>query len=83
MLSMRRRLMSVAMLLAICLSTAGLFSINAANAQRARAREANERMQEMLSENWNSRQIVENWRQWETEHPPKTTPVRIHGGVGP
>jgi hypothetical protein len=79
MLSMRRRLLAVAMLLAICMSTAGLFSINAANAQRARARKAsnvgkefssdpNQRMLEMLNEN---------------ENRGHRTPVRIHGGVGP
>lgn len=91
---MRRRLLAVAMLLAICLSTAGLFSINAANAQRARPREANnviqfssdpnKRMREMLNENEQSGQIREDWRRfWMLDQPSHLTPVRIHGRVGP
>jgi transcriptional regulator of aromatic amino acid metabolism len=44
----------------------------------------NERMQEMLNESENLRQIREEWRRfWMLDQPSHLTPVRIHGGVGP
>ncbi len=44
----------------------------------------NERMQEMLNESENLRQIRGEWeRFWMIDQPSHLTPVRIHGGVGP
>ena len=42
----------------------------------------NERMQEMLNESENLRQIRGEWeRFWMIDQPSHLTPVRIHGGV--
>lgn len=44
----------------------------------------NERMQEMLNESENLRQIRGEWeRFWMIDQPSHLTPIRIHGGIGP
>jgi hypothetical protein len=74
--------MSVAMLLAICLSTAGLFYARDVSTQFFS--DPNERMRELLNESESSGQIREDWRRfWMLDQPSHLTPVRIHGGVGP
>ena len=44
----------------------------------------NERMQEMLNESENMRQLRTEWRRfWMIDQPSHLTPIRVHGGVGP
>ena len=43
----------------------------------------NERMQEMLNESENLRQMRGEWQRfWMLDQPSHLTPVRIHGGIG-
>jgi len=85
---MRRRLMTLAMLCAICLSTAGpFFSTPPMLRESVRVTRAinssdpNERMREMLNENESRGPISANRQK--SEQPSHLTPVRIHGRVGP
>src|SRR6202040_2421980 len=75
MLTMRRRLMGIALLFAIWLSAAGLFTMNSASAQKARAHEIgnirnqyssdpSERMREMLNENEGFHPSSVDWHPW-------------------
>lgn len=44
----------------------------------------NERMEEMLNESENLRQIRGEWRRfWMIDQPSHLSPIRVHGGVGP
>ncbi|MCS7046198.1 MAG: hypothetical protein NZO58_07570 [Gemmataceae bacterium] len=44
----------------------------------------NDRMQELLNESENLRQIQGEWRRfWMIDQPSHLTPIRVHGGVGP
>ena len=92
---MRRRLMSIALLLAVWVSVASLFTMNAVSVQKARAHEIadvkqqyssdpNERMQEMLTESEGGGPISELWREFLAAKPhTHLTPVDVRGGVGP
>jgi hypothetical protein len=73
---MRRWILSAALAL-VSLSNAGCI-INQYSS------DPHERMQEMLNESENLRQIRLEWQRfWMIDQPSHLTPVRIHGGMGP
>ena len=48
------------------------------------ASDPNQRMDELLNESENLRQIRGEWaRWWMIDQPSHLTPVRVHGGLGP
>jgi hypothetical protein len=72
-----RRLFFLAAVLALTSVNAGCF-VNMYSS------DPNERMQQMLTQSENLRQIRKEWaRFWMVDQPSHLTPDRVHGGVGP
>ena len=73
---MRRLLLAVA--------TAGLVLGNTGCFINRYASDPNQRMDELLNESENLRQIRGEWaRWWMIDQPSHLTPIRVHGGLGP
>lgn len=72
-----RRLFSLAALGFMLIANTGCF-INQYSS------DPNMRMEELLNESENLRQIQHEWRRfWMIDQPSHLTPIRVHGGIGP
>lgn len=72
-----RRLLSLAAVAALALANTGCF-LNMYSS------DPNERMEQLLYQSEDLRQIRGEWRRfWFTDQPSHLTPVRVHGGIGP
>jgi hypothetical protein len=72
-----RRLFALAGLAIVLVANTGCF-INMWSS------DPNMRMEELLNESENLRQIQHEWRRfWMIDQPSHLTPVRVHGGIGP
>jgi hypothetical protein len=72
-----RRLLGLAAVSALALANTGCF-LNMYSS------DPNERMEQLLYQSEDLRQIRGEWRRfWFTDQPSHLTPVRVHGGIGP
>jgi hypothetical protein len=72
-----RRLLVLAAVVGLILSNSGCF-INLYSS------DPNERMEQLIVNSENLRQIKEEWKRiWFTDQPSHLTPDRVHGGISP
>jgi hypothetical protein len=72
-----RRILTLAAVACLALSNVGCF-INQYSS------DPNERLEELMNESENLRQIKGEWRRfWMIDQPSHLTPIRVHGGIGP
>jgi hypothetical protein len=74
-LTMRRLLLLAAVLVFTCTNTGCILNMYSSD--------PNERMQTMLNQSENLRQMQKEWdRFWMIDQPSHLTPDRVHGGIG-